>query len=133
MSDSSMLQLKNILKEYVQATLKMNNLKIEKQKIGLEIKQHQMNLVNLQDQILEQMEYLGITEDEINLGSNMVVRRTQVKKTKGISLKDVEEEFVKQNGNAIIFNQIINKLKEQHKADAEVKTALKLKVPTKLN
>lgn len=133
MADNSMLQLKNILTEYVQASLKINNLKIEKQKIGLEIKQQQMNLVNLQDQILQQMEELGIAEDEINLGRNMVVKRTQVKKTKGISLKDVEEEFIKQNGNAIIFNQIVNKLKEQHKADAEVKTALKLKVPTKFN
>lgn len=127
-----MIQLKNTLKEYVQYSIKIKNLKLEKQKINIEIKQHEMNILNLQDQILQQMEELGITEDEINLGSNMVVKRTQVKKTKGISLKDIEEEFMKQNGNAILFNQIVNSLKAQHKAEAEIKPALKLKVPNKL-
>lgn len=131
MSDN-MIQLKNTLKEYVQDSIKIKNLKLEKQKINIEIKQHEMNILNLQDQILQQMEELGITEDEINLGSNMVVKRTQVKKTKGISLKDIEEEFMKQNGNAILFNQIVNSLKAQHKAEAEIKPALKLKVPNKL-
>ena len=77
------------------------------------------------------MKDLGITEDEINLGGNIVVRRTQVKKTKAISLKDIEEEFTKQNGNPVMFNQIINKLKEDHKTNAEIKTTLKLRVPTK--
>lgn len=129
---SDKVQLKNTLKDYVQVSLKIKNLKIEKQKIALEIKQNEMNLINLQEQILQQMDDLNIAEDEINLGSNMVVKRTQVKKTKGVSLKDIEEEFIKQNGNAIMFNQIVNGLKEQHKADAEIKTALKLKVPTKL-
>ena len=129
---SDKLQLKNTLRDYVQVSLKIKNLKIEKQKIALEIKQNEMNLINLQEQILQQMDDLNIAEDEINLGSNMVVKRTQVKKTKGVSLKDIEEEFIKQNGNAIMFNQIVNGLKEQHKADAEIKTALKLKVPTKL-
>lgn len=129
---SEKVQLKNTLKDYVQVSLKIKNLKIEKQKIALEIKQNEMNLINLQEQILQQMDDLNIAEDEINLGSNMVVKRTQVKKTKGVSLKDIEEEFIKQNGNAIMFNQIVNGLKEQHKADAEIKTALKLKVPTKL-
>lgn len=127
-----MIQLKNTLKEYVQDSIKIKNLKLEKQKINIEIKQHEMNILNLQDQILQQMEELGITEDEINLGSNMVVKRTQVKKTKGISLKDIEEEFMKQNGNAILFNQIVNSLKAQHKAEAEIKPVLKLKVPNKL-
>lgn len=131
MSDN-MIQLKNTLKEYVQDSIKIKNLKLEKQKINIEIKQHEMNILNLQDQILQQMEELGITEDEINLGSNMVVKRTQVKKTKGISLKDIEEEFMKQNGNAILFNQIVNSLKAQHKAEAEIKPVLKLKVPNKL-
>ena len=129
---SDKLQLKNTLRDYVQVSLKIKNLKIEKQKIALEIKQNEMNLINLQEKILQQMDDLNIAEDEINLGSNMVVKRTQVKKTKGVSLKDIEEEFIKQNGNAIMFNQIVNGLKEQHKADAEIKTALKLKVPTKL-
>lgn len=129
---SNMLQLKNTLKDYVQSSLKIKNLKLEKQKINIDIKQEEMTLLNLQDQILEQMKDLGITEDEINLGSNMIVKKTQVKKTKSVSLKDVEEEFIKQNGNAIAFNQIVNSIREHHKAAAEVKTALKLKVPTKL-
>lgn len=127
-----MLQLKNTLKDYVQVSLAIKNLKIEKQKISLQMKQQEMSLLNLQDQILQQMEDLGIAEDEINLGSNMVVKRTQVKKTKGVSLKEVEEEFVRQTGNALTFNQIVNNLKEQHKGSAEVKTTLKLKVPSKL-
>lgn len=127
-----MLQLKNTLKDYVQVSLAIKNLKIEKQKTNLEIKQQEMTLLNLQDQILQQMEDLGIAEDEINLGSNMVVKRTQIKKTKGVSLKEIEEEFVRQTGNALTFNQIVNNLKEQHKGSAEVKTALKLKVPSKL-
>lgn len=129
---SDMLQLKNTLKDYVQSSLKIKNLKLEKQKINIDIKQEEMTLLNLQDQILEQMKDLGITEDEINLGSNMIVKKTQVKKTKSVSLKDIEEEFIKQNGNAITFNQIVNSIREHHKAAAEVKTALKLKVPTKL-
>ena len=90
-----------------------------------------MTLANLQEQILEQMKNLDITEDEINLGSNMIVKKTQVKKTKGITIKDIEDEFIRQNGNAITFNQIVNALKEKRKADAEVKTSLKLKVPNK--
>lgn len=129
---SNMLQLKNTLKDYVQSSLKIKNLKLEKQKINIDIKQEEMTLLNLQDQILEQMKELGITEDEINLGSNMIVKKTQVKKTKSVSLKDIEEEFIKQNGNAITFNQIVNSIREHHRAAAEVKTALKLKVPTKL-
>ena len=132
MSNPLMLQLKNTLKDYVQVSLAIKNLKIEKQKTNLEIKQQEMTLLNLQDQILQQMEDLGIAEDEINLGSNMVVKRTQIKKTKGVSLKEIEEEFVRQTGNALTFNQIVNNLKEQHKGSAEVKTALKLKVPSKL-
>lgn len=128
----SMIQLKDTLKDYVQSSLKIKNLKLEKQKINIDIKQEEMTLVNLQDQILEQMKDLGITEDEINLGSNMIVKKTQIKKTKGVTIKDIEDEFIRQNGNAITFNQIVNSLKEKRKADAEVKTALKLKVPNKL-
>lgn len=127
-----MVDLKNMLKEYVQLSLKMKNLKIEKQKIGLEIKQHEMNVLNLQDQILQLMDMLGVTEDEINLGNNTIVKKGQVKKTKGVSLKAIEEEFVKQNGNAISFNQILNTLKERNKSAAEIKPVLKLKIPTKL-
>lgn len=128
----SMIQLKDTLKDYVQSSLKIKNLKLEKQKINIDIKQEEMTLVNLQDQILEQMKDLGITEDEINLGSNMIVKKTQIKKTKGVTIKDIEDEFIRQNGNAITFNQIVNSLKEKRKADAEIKTALKLKVPNKL-
>lgn len=126
-----MEQLKTTLKNYVQTSLEIKNLKIQKQKIALDIKHQELFLSDYQDQILQQMKDLGITEDEINLGGNIVVRRTQVKKTKAISLKDIEEEFIKQNGNPIMFNQIINKLKEDHKTNAEVKTTLKLRVPTK--
>lgn len=126
-----MEQLKATLKNYVQTSLEIKNLKIQKQKIALDIKHQELFLSDYQDQILQQMKDLGITEDEINLGGNIVVRRTQVKKTKAISLKDIEEEFTKQNGNPIMFNQIINKLKEDHKTNAEVKTTLKLRVPTK--
>lgn len=126
-----MEQLKAILKNYVQTSLEIKNLKIQKQKIALDIKHQEIFLSDYQDQILQQMKDLGITEDEINLGGNIIVKRTQVKKTKAISLKDVEEEFTKQNGNPIMFNQIINKLKEDHKTNAEIKTTLKLKVPTK--
>lgn len=126
-----MEQLKATLKNYVQTSLEIKNLKIQKQKISLDIKHQELFLSDYQDQILQQMKDLGITEDEINLGGNIVVRRTQVKKTKAISLKDIEEEFTKQNGNPIMFNQIINKLKEDHKTNAEVKTTLKLRVPTK--
>lgn len=128
----SMVQLKDTLKDYVQSSLKIKNLKLEKQKINIDIKQEEMTLLNLQEQILEQMKDLGITEDEINLGSNMIVKKTQIKKTKGVTIKDIEDEFIRQNGNAITFNQIVNSLKEKRKADAEVKTALKLKVPNKL-
>lgn len=128
----SMIQLKDTLKDYVQSSLKIKNLKLEKQKINIDIKQEEMTLLNLQDQILEQMKDLGITEDEINLGSNMIVKKTQIKKTKGVTIKDIEDEFIRQNGNAITFNQIVNSLKEKRKADAEIKTALKLKVPNKL-
>ena len=127
-----MIQLKNTLKDYVQSSLKIKNLKFEKQKIIIDIKQEEMTLLNLQEQILEQMKDLGITEDEINLGSNMIVKKTQVKKTKGVTIKDIEDEFIRQNGNAITFNQIVNSLKEKRKADAEIKTSLKLKVPSKL-
>lgn len=126
-----MEQLKATLKNYVQTSLEIKNLKIQKQKIALDIKHQEIFLSDYQDQILQQMKDLGITEDEINLGGNIVVRRTQVKKTKAISLKDIEEEFTKQNGNPIMFNQIINKLKEDHKTNAEIKTTLKLRVPTK--
>lgn len=126
-----MEQLKATLKNYVQTSLEIKNLKIQKQKIALDIKHQELFLNEYQEQILQQMRDLGITEDEINLGGNIVVRRTQVKKTKAISLKDIEEEFTKQNGNPIMFNQIINKLKEDHKTNAEVKTTLKLRVPTK--
>lgn len=126
-----MEQLKATLKNYVQTSLEIKNLKIQKQKIALDIKHQELFLSDYQDQILQQMKDLGITEDEINLGGNIVVRRTQVKKTKAISLKDIEEEFTKQNGNPIMFNQIINKLKEDHKTNAEIKTTLKLRVPTK--
>ena len=126
-----MEQLKATLKNYVQTSLEIKNLKIQKQKIALDIKHQELFLNEYQEQILQQMKDLGITEDEINLGGNIVVRRTQVKKTKAISLKDIEEEFTKQNGNPIMFNQIINKLKEDHKTNAEVKTTLKLRVPTK--
>ena len=126
-----MEQLKSTLKNYVQTSLEIKNMKIQKQKIALDIKQQELFLNDYQDQILQQMKDLGITEDEINLGGNIIVKRTQVKKTKAISLKDVEEEFTKQNGNPIMFNQIINKLKEDHKTNAEIKTTLKLKVPTK--
>lgn len=126
-----MEQLKATLKNYVQTSLEIKNMKIQKQKIALDIKQQELFLNDYQDQILQQMKDLGITEDEINLGGNIIVKRTQVKKTKAISLKDVEEEFTKQNGNPIMFNQIINKLKEDHKTNAEIKTTLKLKVPTK--
>lgn len=126
-----MEQLKATLKNYVQTSLEIKNLKIQKQKIALDIKHQEIFLSDYQDQILQQMKDLGITEDEINLGGNIIVRRTQVKKTKAISLKDIEEEFTKQNGNPIMFNQIINKLKEDHKTNAEVKTTLKLRVPTK--
>ena len=126
-----MEQLKATLKNYVQTSLEIKNLKIQKQKIALDIKHQELFLSDYQDQILQQMKDLGITEDEINLGGNIVVRRTQVKKTKAISLKDIEEEFTKQNGNPIMFNQIINKLKEDHKTKAEIKTTLKLRVPTK--
>lgn len=126
-----MEQLKATLKNYVQTSLEIKNLKIQKQKIALDIKHQEIFLNDYQDQILQQMKDLGITEDEINLGGNIVVRRTQVKKTKAISLKDIEEEFTKQNGNPVMFNQIINKLKEDHKTNAEVKTTLKLRVPTK--
>lgn len=128
----SMIQLKDTLKDYVQSSLKIKNLKLEKQKINIDIKQEEMTLLNLQEQILEQMKDLGITEDEINLGSNMIVKKTQIKKTKGVTIKDIEDEFIRQNGNAITFNQIVNSLKEKRKADAEIKTALKLKVPNKL-
>lgn len=127
-----MIQLKDTLKDYVQSSLKIKNLKLEKQKINIDIKQEEMTLLNLQEQILEQMKDLGITEDEINLGSNMIVKKTQIKKTKGVTIKDIEDEFIRQNGNAITFNQIVNSLKEKRKADAEIKTALKLKVPNKL-
>lgn len=126
-----MEQLKATLKNYVQTSLEIKNLKIQKQKIALDIKHQEIFLSDYQDQILQQMKDLGITEDEINLGGNIVVRRTQVKKTKAISLKDIEEEFTKQNGNPVMFNQIINKLKEDHKTNAEIKTTLKLRVPTK--
>lgn len=126
-----MEQLKATLKNYVQTSLEIKNLKIQKQKIALDIKHQEIFLSDYQDQILQQMKDLGITEDEINLGGNIIVRRTQVKKTKAISLKDIEEEFTKQNGNPVMFNQIINKLKEDHKTNAEVKTTLKLRVPTK--
>jgi len=126
-----MEQLKTLLKNYVQTSLEIKNLKIQKQKIALDIKHQELFLNDYQEQILQQMKDLGITEDEINLGGNIVVRRTQTKKTKAISLKDVEEEFTKQNGNPIMFNQIINKLKEEHKTNAEVKTTLKLRVPAK--
>ena len=126
-----MEQLKATLKNYVQTSLEIKNLKIQKQKIALDIKHQELFLSDYQDQILQQMKDLGITEDEINLGGNIVVRRTQVKKTKAISLKDIEEEFTKQNGNPIMFNQIINKQKEYHKTNAEIKTTLKLRVPTK--
>ena len=126
-----MVDLKNTLKDYVQSSLKIKNLKLEKQKININIKQEEMTLANLQEQILEQMKNLDITEDEINLGSNMIVKKTQVKKTKGITIKDIEDEFIRQNGNAITFNQIVNALKEKRKAYAEVKTSLKLKVPNK--
>lgn len=126
-----MEQLKATLKNYVQTSLEIKNLKIQKQKIALDIKHQELFLSDYQDQILQQMKDLGITEDEINLGGNIVVRRTQVKKTKAISLKDIEEEFTKQNGNPVMFNQIINKLKEDHKTNAEIKTTLKLRVPTK--
>ena len=126
-----MEQLKTLLKNYVQTSLEIKNLKIQKQKIALDIKHQELFLNEYQEQILQQMKDLGIAEDEINLGGNIVVRRTQVKKTKAISLKDIEEEFTKQNGNPIMFNQIINKLKEDHKTNAEVKTTLKLRVPTK--
>ena len=126
-----MEQLKATLKNYVQTSLEIKNLKIQKQKIALDIKHQELFLSDYQDQILQQMKDLGITEDEINLGGNIVVRRTQVKKTKAISLKDIEEEFTKQNGNPIMFNQIINKLKEDHKTNAEIKTTLKLRVPSK--
>lgn len=126
-----MEQLKTLLKNYVQTSLEIKNLKIQKQKIVLDIKHQEIFLNDYQEQILQQMKDLGIAEDEINLGGNIVVRRTQVKKTKGISLKDVEEEFTRQNGNPIMFNQIINKLKEDHKTNAEVKTTLKLRVPSK--
>ena len=127
----SMVDLKNTLKDYVQSSLKIKNLKLEKQKININIKQEEMTLANLQEQVLEQMKNLDITEDEINLGSNMIVKKTQAKKTKGITIKDIEDEFIRQNGNAITFNQIVNALKEKRKADAEVKTSLKLKVPNK--
>lgn len=126
-----MEQLKATLKNYVQTSLEIKNLKIQKQKIALDIKHQEIFLNEYQEQILQQMKDLGITEDEINLGGNIVVRRAQVKKTKAISLKDIEEEFTKQNGNPIMFNQIISKLKEDHKTNAEVKTTLKLRVPTK--
>lgn len=126
-----MEQLKTLLKNYVQTSLEIKNLKIQKQKIALDIKHQELFLNDYQEQILQQMKDLGIAEDEINLGGNIVVRRTQVKKTKAISLKDVEEEFTRQNGNPIMFNQIINKLKEDHKTNAEVKTTLKLRVPSK--
>lgn len=126
-----MEQLKTLLKNYVQTSLEIKNLKIQKQKIALDIKHQEIFLNDYQEQILQQMKDLGIAEDEINLGGNIVVRRTQVKKTKAISLKDVEEEFTRQNGNPIMFNQIINKLKEDHKTNAEVKTTLKLRVPSK--
>ena len=126
-----MEQLKATLKNYVQTSLEIKNLKIQKQKIALDIKHQEIFLSDYQDQILQQMKDLGITEDEINLGGNIIVRRTQVKKTKAISLKDIEEEFTKQNGNPVMFNQIINKLKEDHKTNAEVKTTLKLRVPIK--
>lgn len=126
-----MEQLKTLLKNYVQTSLEIKNLKIQKQKIALDIKHQELFLNEYQEQILQQMKDLGIAEDEINLGGNIVVRRTQVKKTKAISLKDVEEEFTRQNGNPIMFNQIINKLKEDHKTNAEVKTTLKLRVPSK--
>ena len=126
-----MEQLKATLKNYVQTSLEIKNMKLQKQKIALDIKQQELFLNDYQDQILQQMKDLGITEDEINLGGNIIVKRTQVKKTKAISLKDIEEEFTKQNGNPIMFNQIINKLKEDHKTNAEIKTTLKLKVPTK--
>lgn len=126
-----MEQLKTLLKNYVQTSLEIKNLKIQKQKIALDIKHQELFLNDYQEQILQQMKDLGIAEDEINLGGNFVVRRTQIKKTKAISLKDVEEEFTRQNGNPIMFNQIINKLKEDHKTNAEVKTTLKLRVPSK--
>lgn len=126
-----MEQLKTLLKNYVQTSLEIKNLKIQKQKIALDIKHQELFLNDYQEQILQQMKDLGIAEDEINLGGNIVVRRTQIKKTKAISLKDVEEEFTRQNGNPIMFNQIINKLKEDHKTNAEVKTTLKLRVPSK--
>ena len=126
-----MEQLKATLKNYVQTSLEIKNLKIQKQKIALDIKHKELFLNDYQEQILQQMKDLGIAEDEINLGGNIVVRRTQIKKTKAISLKDVEEEFTRQNGNPIMFNQIINKLKEDHKTNAEVKTTLKLRVPSK--
>lgn len=126
-----MEQLKTLLKNYVQTSLEIKNLKIQKQKIALDIKHQELFLNDYQEQILQQMKDLGIAEDEINLGGNIVVRRTQVKKTKAISLKDIEEEFTRQNGNPIMFNQIINKLKEDHKTNAEVKTTLKLRVPSK--
>lgn len=126
-----MEQLKTLLKNYVQTSLEIKNLKIQKQKIALDIKHQELFLNDYQEQILQQMKDLGIAEDEINLGGNIVVRRTQIKKTKAISLKDIEEEFTRQNGNPIMFNQIINKLKEDHKTNAEVKTTLKLRVPSK--
>lgn len=126
-----MEQLKTLLKNYVQTSLEIKNLKIQKQKVALDIKHQELFLNDYQEQILQQMKDLGIAEDEINLGGNIVVRRTQIKKTKAISLKDVEEEFTRQNGNPIMFNQIINKLKEDHKTNAEVKTTLKLRVPSK--
>lgn len=126
-----MEQLKTTLKNYVQTSLEIKNLKIQKQKIALDIKHQELFLNDYQEQILQQMKDLGIAEDEINLGGNIVVRRTQIKKTKAISLKDVEEEFTRQNGNPIMFNQIINKLKADHKTNAEVKTTLKLRVPSK--
>lgn len=128
----NLIEFKKLLREYVNKVLQGKNLKIEKQKVALEIKQNEILLMNLQDQILQMMEEMNITENEINLGNNTIVQRTQHRKTKGITLHDIEEEFIRQNGNAITFNQIVSHLREERKKNAEVKPVLKLKVPNKM-
>ena len=57
----------------------------------------------------------------------MVIQKSEKRKTKTITLKDIEQEFIRQNGNALTFMQILNDLREKRKNQAEVKHVLKLK------
>lgn len=126
-TNQELLQFKKLLQSYVNCLTKCKQLKIERQRLTCDIRQQELLVSNMQDQVLQAMEDLNIEEDEIKLGNNTIIQRSEQRKTKSITLKDIEEEFIRQNGNALTFTQILNDLREQRKNQAEVKHVLKVK------